>query len=170
MALTRRDNGEYVLKSQKQLKSALALMQELAEDISTIEKEQGIDEMRQDATELKRAATRYAVENGIEKIQLEGDQYAVLVRAGHNRRWLLNDNEIERSMPKGTKSLRSILKKKFPSKPKFVQVWKRVTKRVPDPEGIQECIDEGLLTEKEIAAAFVEDEKAPFLRIYGSNE
>ena len=172
MALTRTLNGEYVLKNKTQLKSALLLMQELADDIEALRLKHGIQELEQDATELKKAATRYMEENEIDEVALEGGQYGKLVRGAYDRRWILSDDELtEAELADGARSLRRILKKKFKNSPdKFKQAYAFVSKRVADPEGIQEAVSEGLVTEKEIAPAFVEKEKRPYLRVFGERE
>jgi hypothetical protein len=166
MALTRTQNGQYVIKSKPQLKAALVLMQELKDEISEAMKEHGIDEMQQDAVELKKAAEGYMTTKDIDEIQLTNGSYAKLIRGGYDRHWVLNDSEIPENAP-GVKSLRSILKKKFGGNTLgYKDAMRRITKRIPDAERIEEAVSEGLLTEKEIAPAFVEKEKKPYLRIF----
>lgn len=171
MALKRTKNGEYVLSSQKQVISALTLMAELQEEISELNEKHGIREMMQDATELKKAADRYMIEKGISSIDLKDGRTAKVVEAAHDRHWILLDSELEDDPIPGAKSLRSILKKKFKGdKEGFKNIMARVSKRVANPEGIQEAVSEGLISENEIQAAFVEKEKKPYMRVYGSRE
>lgn len=169
MALKRTKNGEYVLSSQKQVISALTLMADLADEITELEEEHGIREMKQDAVELKKAADRYMIENGISEIDLKDGRMAKVVESAHDRHWVLLDDELEDDPIPGAKSLRSILKKKFKGdKEAFKNIMARVSKRIADPDGIQEAIADGTLNENEIEAAFVEKEKKPYVRVYGS--
>lgn len=164
--LTRTKSGQFSLKSKADVKNALKLMLELKDDIATLRAEHGIDELEQDAVELKKAAEGYMVAKGIDEIQLDGESYAKVIRGGYDRHWILLDSEITEQMP-GVKSLRSILQKKFgKSTQGYRDAMRKITKRIPDAEKIEEAVSEGLLTEKEIAPAFVEKEKKPYLRIY----
>jgi hypothetical protein len=166
MMLTRTKSGQFSLKSKADVKAALLLMQELKDDIATLKREHGIDELEQDAVELKKAAEGYMVAKDVDEIQLEGGNYAKLIRGGYDRHWVLNDSEITDQTP-GVKSLRSILKKKFGGNTiGYKDAMRRITKRIPDAEKIEEAVSEGLLTEKEIAPAFVEKERRPYLRVY----
>jgi hypothetical protein len=166
MMLTRTKSGQFVIKSKPQLKAALTLMQELKDDISTLRKEHGIDELEQDAVELKKAAEGYMTTKDIDEIQLDNGNYAKLIRGGYDRHWVLFDSEIPENAP-GVKSLRSILKKKFAKNPtRFREVMRSITTRIPDAEKIEEAVSDGTLSESEIAPAFIEKEKKPYLRIF----
>ena len=46
----------------------------------------------------------------------------------------------------------------------FSDIWSRVTRRVANPEGIDEIVGEGIVSLDEIKGAFVEKTKAPYLR------
>jgi hypothetical protein len=166
MALTRTLSGQYVIKSKAQAKSALALMQELKDEISALSKEHGIDEMMQDAVELKKAVEGFMIEKDIDEIQIDNESYGKLIKGGYDRHWVLLDSEIPEDAP-GVKSLRSILKKKYKGQPaQFKEVMRRITKRIPDAEKIEEAVSDGTLRESEIAPAFVEKEKKPYLRVF----
>lgn len=168
MALTRTKSGQFQIKSKAQAKAALLMMQELKDEISTLRRESGLDELEQDAVELKKAAEGYMVTKEIDEIQLENGSYAKIIRGGYDRHWVLNDSEILEDAS-GVKSLRSILKMKFgPGTRDYRDAIRRVTKRIPDAEKIEYAVSEGLLTEKEIAPAFVEKEKKPYLRLFGN--
>ena len=172
MALQRTINGEYVLKNKSQLKNALTLMQELSDDIVALMEKHGIQELQQDAVELKKAATRYMEENEIDEVQLDNGQYGKLVRGAYDRRWIFSDDELsEAEMAGGARSLRRILKKKFKKNTTaFNAAIRAVSKRVADPEKIQDAVSEGIITENEIAPAFVEKEKKPYLRVFGERD
>jgi hypothetical protein len=165
------DNHTYTVKTKADAVKALKMMQERSEEAQELMREHGISELMQEATELKKAATAFCVAKGIDKLDL-GDSYAALREDGYDRRWVARKTDLgDLGNPEGAIPLYDILKSKFlrgkkkqPSK--FKEIWNRITKRVVDPDALQEVIDEGLLDEDEIAAAFVEKKKAPYLRIY----
>jgi urocanate hydratase len=74
-------------------------------------------------------------------------------------------------MPKRCRSLQSIIEKKFKSKvsvkgSKARKMWMKITKRVLDPEAIEELVQEGALDVDEISPAWYETKRAPYLRVY----
>ena len=170
MALKRNINGQYVLKTERDVKAALTLMEELSDGIAELEKEHGIDEMRMDATELKRAATQYAAEKELDQISLSANHYYKLIQAGYDRRWILDKSELTEAglaSVDGHTTLRAAIRrvlKRNGELDSFSEIWSRVTKRVADPEGIDEIVGEGIVSMDEIKGAFVEKTKAPYLR------
>jgi hypothetical protein len=170
MALKMLDNGQYVVKTLAEAQEALAMMRELEAEIRTIQKEHGIDEMMQDATELKKAAQAYAVEKGLERI--EGDGFhGTLISQSFDSHFIATDEDLANEEPAGRKlnSLRAIIRKKFgpyTKGSKSSQLWRRATKPVVDRTALDEIVAEGLLTVKEITPAFVEKKKSPYLRIF----
>lgn len=169
MALKLLTNGQYVVKTKKQAVEALQMMETLKGEIAALRKEHGLDELEQDAVELKKAATRYLVENGVERLDFTHDvvnMHGTLV-AGFDKKWLLTNEDLQSAgQPTGAKSLRSILRKKFSDPADFKRVWARVTKRVVNPEGIDELVSEGAIDEDDVAPALVEKPRTPYLRIY----
>jgi hypothetical protein len=170
MALKRHANGEYEIKSEAQAKSALKLMEELNDSIIELQKEHGIDEMMMDATELKKAVTRFAVENEVDQITLSRNHYFKLIQAGYDRRWILDKAELTEAglaNADGHTTLRAAIRrrlKKDGALDTFTDVWARVTKRIANPEGIDEIVGEGIVSMDDIQGAFVEKTKAPYLR------
>lgn len=162
--LKRNVNGTYTVKTKDDAKKALLLSNELRKEIEQIEEDQGLLELRQDATALKQAATQFLAAKGIDGLDL-GDLYATLRRDAYARRWIATDEDLA-DAPEGAKSLRTILRKKFKSNPdKFKEIWRRITKPVAVAEEVQWLVDEGIVEEDEIAPAFVEKTKAPFVLI-----
>lgn len=165
MALKTNKNGSYTVTTKADAVKALKMMQERQEEVMRLQAEAGITELMQEATELKKAATAYVVANGIEKLDL-GDHYATLRQDGYARQWIATKDDLEKlDAPTGAIPLRTILKKSLTPE-NFKEVWNRVTKRVVDADALQEAVDEGILDEEEIAPAFVEKTKAPYLRLY----
>jgi hypothetical protein len=163
-------NGQYKISSKADAVKALKMMQERSEEAQELMRENGITELMQEAAELKKAATAYCVDNGITKLDM-GDSYASLREDAYDRRWIATiDDFADMGTPAGAIPLRTILRDRWRKKPdKLKEIWNRVTKRVVDPDALQEVIDEGLLDEDEISAAFVEKTKAPYLRIYSKD-
>jgi len=168
VALNMLKSGQYTIKTKKQAVEALQMMETLKAEIAELEAKYGISEMQQDATELKKAVTRYCEVNDIDRIDFTTNDvpmHGTLV-SGFDKKWLLTDEDLRSAgQPKGAKSLRRILRKKI-SPAEFKQVWARVTKRVVDPEGINELVDEGMLDESDVAPALVEKPRASYLRIF----
>lgn len=162
--LKRNQNGTYTIKTKDEATKALILSNDLKKEIEEIEEQQGLLELRQDATALKQGATQFLAAKGIDTLDL-GDLYATLRRDAYARRWIATDDDLE-GAPEGATPLRTILKKKFKKNPdKFKEVWKRITRPVVIADELQELVDEGVLEEDEIATAFVEKTKAPFVLI-----
>ena len=158
------------LKSKAEVKRALKRVEQLAAEIAEVEGRHDLAAKRAEAVELKKAATNYMVENEIETLELDKTgKYARLIQSAHHRRWVLTSYDLDGvDPPEGFTSLRVILRRKFGGG--FPAAWKIATKRVPDPEGIQELVKSGVISEKELAPAYVEEEKAPYLRVFGKGE
>ena len=106
MALKRNKNGQYVLTSKKQVISALTLMAELSDEIAALMQKHEIQEMQQDAVELKKAADRYMIDKGINALDLGDGRLAKVVHSAHDRHWVLLDEELAEERIPGAKSLR----------------------------------------------------------------
>lgn len=170
MSLKMLANGQYEVKTLKQAKEALQGMRNLQAEIEEMMKESGISEMMEDATEMKRAATAYAVSNKLERIDCNGF-HATLIEQSYDTHFLATDEDVREAEPQGRqlKSLRSILRKKFgpmTKGSKSLEIWKRVTKPVVDKTALEEVVAEGELTAKELTPSFVEKKKAPYLRVF----
>ena len=163
-------NGAYRVSNEKEAIQAISQMQRLEEEIQKFEEKHGIAEMRRNATELKKAAQRFCVESGVDVLNLPDGSYGRVITQGHNRRWILRTEDVPDGAT-GAKSLRAILAKKLGKGTEdFKEAWKRATKMVADPDGIEELVNDGIVSPNEIAPAYVEETKAPYLRIFGSND
>lgn len=171
MALKRLQNGQYEVKTLKQAQEALKTMGELNASISELMEEHGITEMMADAAEMKKAATHWAANTDTARIDLgngrKGEPYALLRRDKYGGTWLATDDDITNEAPPKAVSLQWILRKKYRDKTTRSEIWNRITKRSVNQDGLKRVIDEGLLSDSEIAPAFYEKEKAPFLIVYG---
>lgn len=155
MALKRNNNGQFVIKSKAEAARAFAMMETLQGEIAELEKEHGIDEMKMDCVELKKAATAYMADNSVDTLKFGDGRKAVLVTAVNQKRWIGTNADLE-NVPDGVtgvKPLRSLVSK---------EVWMKITTRIPDPQKIEEAVSEGIVTTKKIAPAYVETFKAPY--------
>ncbi len=167
MALKQNINGQYVISTKEEAQRALTMMVELQESITEQMEEYGISEMMQDAAELKKAATAFCVSKKIDKLRLpKAGKYATMVRAVQERIWIgTRDDLYEYDRAGATDKLQIKPLKSLVSK----EVWMKITKRVPDPERIDQAVAEGIVSLDEIAPAYVERYRAPFLRVYDEN-
>jgi len=179
MALKQLSNGTYEIRNMKDAVAALNLFQTLDEEIIELMQEHGITEMMQDAVELKKAVTKWAVETKTERIDYEG-HHATLISQNYDARFIGTKDEVPTDRAELYRygivdehgrevrkivPLRAILKKKFKKHPaKVKEIWQRATVRIVDKEAVEELISEGVLTVDEIAPCFVEKTKAPYLR------
>lgn len=170
MALKRLQNGQYEVKTLKQAQEALKTMRELQASIEELMEEHGISEMMADAAEMKKAATHWAANSNTPRIELgngrKGEPYALLRRDKYGGTWLATDDDITSEAPSKAVSLQWILRKKYRDKTTRSEIWNRITKRSVDTDGLKRVVDEGLLSDGEIAPAFYEKDKAPFLIVY----
>lgn len=157
MALKRNKHGQFIITSQTEAKRALEMLDRLNEEISELERKHGIDEMKVDCVELKKAATYFLADKGTEVLKFGTGRIAKLVRAVNKKQWVGTKDDMEQlGNPDGAKPLRSLVTK---------EVWMQITKRVPDPDRIDEAVTEGIVDAKKIEAAYVETFKAPYLHI-----
>lgn len=168
MAIQRLGNGQYEVKTLKQAKEALLAARELSDAIAELQREHGITEMMDDATEMKKAATRWAAEHDMARIELGGGVYALLRRDKYGGQWVATSDDLAADIPTDVVPLRDILEAKFSKRPKTLkEMWLRITKRAVDVDALTREVADGNLTAEEIAPAYFEKEKAPFLRVYG---
>jgi hypothetical protein len=161
-------NGQYVVKTKAQAVEALQMMETIKEEVAAIRKRHGMDDLEQDAVELKKAVTRYCTSNGVDRLDFTHDKshYHGTLIAGFDKKWVLTNEDLASAgQPQGAKPLRSILKRKFQAE-EFKRIWARATKRVVDPEGIDALVSEGVLSEHDVAPALVEKPRTPYLRIF----
>jgi hypothetical protein len=162
--LKRLDNGRYEVKNMKQAKEALEGVRRLNGEISELMKEHGINDLMEDVTEMKKAATYWADSNDIDVIKLDGAR-AQLRKDKYGGTWVSTGQDLD-GAPLTAVPLLEILRRKIKNATERREIWQRITKRVVDPERLEQAVKEGTLTADEIAPAYYEKEKAAYLRIY----
>jgi hypothetical protein len=166
----RMKNGQFQVRTEAEAIEALTRMEEFQAEVAELQREHGILELMEDATELKKAATAWAeknLEGEDNRVDLGNGRWGTLIR-GAEQVWVLTKTEAPKMA--GVVPLRQVLKKKFKSPEEFKEIWKRATKTVANPEGIDALVSEGILTDDEIAPALIEKKRAPYLRMFGASE
>jgi hypothetical protein len=155
------------ISSFEEAREALRQYRTLNAEIKLRMEEHGITKLQDQAADLKKAATNWAVETETDRIDLGSGVYARLRQDKYGGTWVATTDDLE-GAPSTAIPLFEILKLKFKRKPQTLEhVWTLVTKRSVDPDALQKAINDGTLTTAEIAPAFYEKEKAPFIIIYG---
>jgi len=170
MALKVLDNGYVEIKTQKQALEALQRFRDLKAEIDEVKKESGLDELEADAMAYKAAAQNFMIGKDIEQLQGDG-WHATLVKGHGSSRWIATDDDIQGDEREGVESLQTIIERKFKSKitskgTKARRVWLKITKRVIDTDAIEDAVGHGTFTVDDISPAFVEQERAPYLRLF----
>ena len=156
------------VRSLKGAQEALEKVRLLQAEIDTLMAKHGIKAKQEEAAILKKAATDWAAKTDTETITLEG-AYAQLRRDKYGGTWVTDENDLD-GAPIGTVPLRLVLRRKFKKDTaRRAEVWKQITKRVADPQGLTDAVEKGVLTLEEIQESYFEKEKAAYLRIYNSD-
>ena len=171
MALKRLKNGQFQVRNVQEAKEALIGSENLKAEVETLMREHGISEMMEDASEMKKAATAWAANTDTQRIDLgtgrQGEPYALLRKDKYGGKWIASSDDLDADTPAGAIPLIYILRQKFKNKTERSEIWNRVTKRSVDVDSLNRVVQEGVLSAEDIAPAFYEKEKAPFLIVYG---
>lgn len=150
---TKKSKDKSTLAPGKDGKIRIRNRQELAEALEEVDEiQEKIVPMMNRVTELKKGATYYAAEKRVDVVQLKGRYWRLIERV--SKGW---DAKLVQKIVKGKKVKVDGEKK---------SLWNLITKRVPDPEKINDAINNGWLDEDEISEAFRETPQAPFLQRY----
>jgi hypothetical protein len=164
------ENGFVEIKSKKDAEKALEAFHNLKAEIDDLKEESGLDELEKDAMAYKAAVQAYMVTNDLEHLQGDG-YHGTLVKGAGSSRWIGDESDMTGDEPARVVPLVEILEKKFKSSiatkgSKARKVWMKITKRVVDPEAIEELVAEGTLDVDEISPAWIETTRAPYLRVF----
>lgn len=151
MALTVRDDGTIVIKTDTDAANALKMFRELKAERDAIFEEAGLADIEKDLVSYKAAVTNYMIAK--KKKSIPGSGYHGTLVEGFDGRW---------DMVK----LRRILKKKE----NFKEIWNTITTRTLDAEKLNEAVEEGMIKAKEIQAAWVEVPRRPYLRLFEESD
>jgi urocanate hydratase len=170
MALKIHDNGFVEIKTEKDALEALRRFRELKEGIDEIRRENDLDDMEKDAAAYKASAQNFMIQANLKHLQGDG-WHGTLVESSGTSHWIETDDDLTENMRKDARSLQSIIEEKFKSSitekgSKARKMWLKITKRVLDPDAIEEQVNEGKLKVDEISPAWYETSRAPYLRIF----
>ena len=146
----------------------LAMQTELA----NLRQQTGIERLEQRIDEYKTKLRDFCVEAEEETINLQGGRYVRLVQSASERRIIGTTEELNaisdsEGQPTGMKSLMRILQEKFPTDKRWVEIWRRATKPIPDISAIEQLVSEGILSVEDLQPAYYEKKKSPYIRIFG---
>jgi hypothetical protein len=166
-------DGTVVIKTERQAAEALEAFSRLKAEIDEIREESGLDDLEKDAVAYKAAVTTFMVENGVDQLQCRGF-HGTLVRGFYNSHWVATAEDLTANEPESVVPLQALIEKKFKSSiatkgSKARNIWLKITKRVVDQSKLDEVVAANLLDADEIAAAWVEYEKQPYLRLFDDN-
>lgn len=148
--------GAIVVDDAESAKNALEMMEQAKADIKPV-----LDFIEQ----ARKAAQHWAVVSATKVIQLEEPEVYYRKIQRTSRFWVASPADMPSSKPKGAKSLREICEgKKVKAGKKMIPLWNFITKRVPDPDKINEAVARGFLTEKEVGKAYLETTGDPFIQ------
>jgi hypothetical protein len=170
MALKVLDNGYVEIKTQKDALAALQAFRDLKSEIDQVKEESGLNELEKDAMAYKAAVQNFMISKELD--QLQGDGFhGTLVKGHGSSRWITDEGDLTGDEADHAMSLRVIIEEKFGEKvtkpkSKARRLWLKITKRIADTDAIEEAVNDGELTVDEIAPAFVEKDRAPYLRIF----
>lgn len=170
MAVKVQKNGFIEIKTEEDALEALTRFRNLKAEIDEVRADSGLDELEKDAVAYKAATEAFMVQARLKHIQGDGF-HGTLVEGTGSSQWIATDDDLKVGTPKRCKSLQSIIEKKFKSSigekgSKARKMWMRITKRVLDPEAIEELVNEGVLDVDEISPAWYEVPRKPYLRLY----
>jgi hypothetical protein len=175
MALKQKADGTFEIRDEDEAVRALVMMTRIADEITEIEKEHGIDEMRQDAIELKKAATDFCISQGFERLDLPDGRWATLVESTQERTFVSTRDEMDENTPSYVVPLDEIVGDRTVSikrggKIRKLKLWNLLTRRVVDREKIEMAVGRNWLTVDEIAPSYYEKHRRPYLRIFGDKD
>lgn len=168
------DNGFVEVKTEEEALEALTKFRELQEAIREIKEENDLDAMEKDAVAFKVAAQEFMLRTDIDHIEGDG-WHGTMVKGAASSHWIETDDDIPDEIgERDVMSLQSIVEKKTKSKisekgSKARKLWMKMTKRIVDPEAIEELVQEGKLKVDEISPAWYETQRKPYLRIWNDD-
>lgn len=164
------DNGYIEIKTKKDAKEALEAAKNLQDEILEVKKESGLDDMEKDLIAYKAALRDFMLSKDMEHV--EGDGYhGTLVKASGGSRWITDEDDLTGDEPSRVQTLQDCIEKKFGDSitkkgSKARKVWMKITRRVADPDAIEEAVNEKLLSVNDVSPAWVELSRKPYLRIF----
>jgi hypothetical protein len=133
-------------------------------ELDRLKRKHGITDLETELVDEKIAIENQAIEGGLKRIEFDGG-HATLVESSYDSRYISTKEDIRGDEGVRVTPLRTIIFNKFKDD-KAKKLWLKITRRVVVPHKLEQAIAEGHLTIEEVAAAFVEKAKKPYLRVY----
>src|SRR5262245_34491598 len=162
-------------KAPKYTTKAISLLNDLVQvnaAIETARKKAGLPALEASKDALKSELTALMIQHSMEQVGTDG-AHATLVQATYGGKVLATSEDFrdldEIPTDRPIMPLREIIKMKFgaiKAGSKSLEIWKRVTKPVVRMDALDEVVSEGLLTVDEIAPAYIEKQKRPYVRVF----
>lgn len=112
-------------------------------------------------TVAKNQSTTYMNSHNVKVVQMDGVYWRKIQR--FSRLFVATDDDMPDPAPKGAKSMKSLCQGKTAGKKK-IPLWNFITKRVVDPAKIDEAVNKGYITQKEVDKAYLESPQRPFIQ------
>lgn len=147
------------LAAAKEWVDAAEQVKEFNAEVAKLAHKRGIDTIQSSIPVLNERLKNYMQKEGMTKLDL-GDTYGYVnfIQATGEHVWVSTKADIPDDAPRTVKSLRTVLGK---------ELWMRVTKRVVDPKAIERLVEEGEITEKQVAMSHYTRKRAPYIRHVG---
>ena len=170
MALKILNSGYIEIKTKKDAVEALTRFHNLKAEIDAVKEESGLNELEKDATAYKAALQSFMTDKELDSLQGEGF-HGTLVKSFGDPRWIADVNDLSGDEATTVVPLAEVIEAKFKSKiatkgSQARKVWMKMTKRVIDPEAIDDLVNDGTLDADEISSSFVEAPRQPYLRVF----
>jgi hypothetical protein len=170
MSLKVHENGFVEITSKKDAIEALEAAHNLQVELDDLKEEHGISDLEKDIVAYKAALRDFMVRSNIDHIPGDGF-HGTLVKSAGSSRWITDKSDLTGNEPDRVMTLRKCIEKKFGEKitkkgSQAREVWQKITRRVADPEKIEEAVNEGLIDVDDISPAWMEVTRAPYLRIF----
>jgi hypothetical protein len=133
-----------------------AKVEEFQKECDELARKRGIDALRYEIPHKRQRLLDFMGKNGMSRLDLGELGYVNFIQAVSEHIWITTKADLQLAgIPENARSLRSILGR---------ELFMRATKRVADPKAIEQLIEEGEITEDQIAPAHYTRMRAPYIR------
>jgi hypothetical protein len=164
------ENGFIEISSEEAATEALSRFRNLKAEIEEVRKESGLADLEKDAVAYSAAVRDFMIKHALD--QLQGDGFhGTLVKGFMEARWVTDERDLSGDEPAYVETLQVLIERKCKSKiskpgSKARKLWLSLTRRVADPQLIEDAVGRGDVVVDEISAAWYERPRQPYLRVY----
>lgn len=114
-------------------------------------------------TVAKNQSTTYMNSHAMPVVQMDGHYWRRIQRM--SRFFVATDADMPDPAPRGAKSMKALCQgKTVKSGQRKIPLWQFITRRVIDPGKIDEAVNKGYITQKEVDKAYLESPQRPFIQ------